>query len=161
APHALPAVPNRFFVDHETDLRRFALTENPHPLSHTAAVYGTRFSYCAKCPKLTFKLRQGVKWHDGKHFTAKDVQCTWHWLNGKTDDYFRKHPRRVWWTNLKEVTANGDHEATFHLARPQPSVLALLGSGFGVVYPCHVAAKDQRTNPIGTGPFKFVEFKSN
>src|SRR4029079_9995824 len=27
--------------------------------------------------KLTFKLRQGVKWHDGKPFTAKDVQCTW------------------------------------------------------------------------------------
>jgi peptide/nickel transport system substrate-binding protein len=111
--------------------------------------------------KLTFKLRQGVKWHDEKPFTAKDVQCTWHWLNGKTDDYFRKNPRRVWWTNLEEVTVNGDYEATFHFARPQPSVLALLGSGFGVVYPCHVAAKDQRTNPIGTGPFKFVEFKSN
>jgi peptide/nickel transport system substrate-binding protein len=111
--------------------------------------------------KLTFKLRQGVKWHDGKPFTAKDVQCTWHWLTGKTDDYFRKNPRRVWWTNLKEVTVDGNHEATFHLARPQPSILALLASGFGVVYPCHVAAKDQRTNPIGTGPFKFVEFKSN
>src|ERR1700704_840237 len=27
--------------------------------------------------ELTFKLRQGVKWHDGKPFTAKDVQCTW------------------------------------------------------------------------------------
>src|SRR6476661_1727037 len=26
---------------------------------------------------LTFKLRQGVKWHDGKPFTAKDVKCTW------------------------------------------------------------------------------------
>ena len=111
--------------------------------------------------QLTFKLRQGVKWHDGKPFTAKDVQCTWHWLNGKADEYFRKNPRRVWWTNLKEVTVNGDHEATFHLARPQPAVLALMGSGFGVVYPCHVAAKDQRINPIGTGPFRFVEFKSN
>ena len=119
------------------------------------------WSWDEDATSLTFKLRQGVKWHDGKPFTAKDVECTWHWLNGKTDDYFRKNPRRVWWTNLREVTINGDHEATFHFARPQPSILALLGSGFGVVYPCHVTAKDQRTNPIGTGPFKFVEFKSN
>jgi peptide/nickel transport system substrate-binding protein len=37
--------------------------------------------------KLTFKL--SVKWHDGNPFTAKDVQCTWHWLSGKKDDYFR------------------------------------------------------------------------
>ena len=111
--------------------------------------------------KLTFKLRDGVKWHDGKPFTSKDVQCTWHWLNGKVPGYFRKNPRKLWYENLKEVTTNGDHEATFHLARPQPSLLALLGSGFGVVYPCHVEAKDQRLKPIGTGPFKFVEFKSN
>jgi len=33
--------------------------------------------------KLTFKLREGVRWHDGKPFTAKDVQCTWHALIGK------------------------------------------------------------------------------
>jgi peptide/nickel transport system substrate-binding protein len=31
----------------------------------------------------------------------------------------------------------------------------------GPVYPCHVAAKDMRLNPVGTGPFKFVEFKSH
>ena len=37
--------------------------------------------------KLTFKLRQGVTWHDGKPFTAKDVACTWHRLNGKEADY--------------------------------------------------------------------------
>ena len=35
--------------------------------------------------KLTFKLRQGVKWHDGQPFTAKDVQCTWRMLIGKGD----------------------------------------------------------------------------
>ena len=32
---------------------------------------------------LTFKLRQGVKWHDGKPFTAKDVKCTFDLLQGK------------------------------------------------------------------------------
>ena len=111
--------------------------------------------------KLTFKLRPGIKWHDGKPFSARDVQCTWHWLNGKVEGHFRKNPRRIWYENLKEVTVNGDNEATFHLGRPQPSLLPMLASGFSAVYPCHVPAKDMRTAPIGTGPFKLVEFKSN
>jgi len=109
--------------------------------------------------RLTFKLRQGVKWHDGKPFTARDVQCTWQRLIG--EEYFRRNPRSVWYTNLKEVTADGEHQATFHLSKPQPALIALLASGMGPVYPCHREAKDMRLNPVGTGPFKFVEFKSN
>ncbi len=34
--------------------------------------------------KLVFHLRQGVKWHDGKPFTAADVKCTWDLIQGKT-----------------------------------------------------------------------------
>jgi peptide/nickel transport system substrate-binding protein len=37
----------------------------------------------------------------------------------------------------------------------------LLANGFAPVYPCHVPARDMRQHPIGTGPFKFVEFKPN
>ena len=119
------------------------------------------WTWDASRTKLTFKLRKGVKWHDGKPFTAKDVQCTWHRLMGREEDYFRKNPRRVWYTNLQEVTVDSEHQATFHLSKPQPALIALLASGMGPVYPCHVAAKDMRLNPVGTGPFKFVEFKSN
>ncbi|HUC47382.1 MAG TPA: ABC transporter substrate-binding protein, partial [Hyphomicrobiaceae bacterium] len=61
--------------------------------------------------KLTFKLRSGVAWHDGKPFTAKDVQCTWHRLNGKEPEYLKRNPRAIWYENLKEVTINGDYEA--------------------------------------------------
>jgi peptide/nickel transport system substrate-binding protein len=111
--------------------------------------------------KLTFKLQQGVKWHDGKPFTAKDVKCTWDSLTGKGPDPLRKNPRTVWYQNLKEVTVNGDSEATFVLNRPQPSFVAMLAAGYSPVYPCHVSAKDMRTNPLGTGPFKFVEWKRN
>jgi peptide/nickel transport system substrate-binding protein len=32
---------------------------------------------------LTLKLRQGVRWHDGKPFTAKDVKCIWDLLQGR------------------------------------------------------------------------------
>ena len=111
--------------------------------------------------KLTFKLRSGVTWHDGKPFTAKDVQCTWHRLNGKEAEYLRRNPRAIWYENLKEVTLEGDYEATFHLTKPQPSLLPMLASGLSPVYPCHVSDKDMRTKPVGTGPFKFAEFKSH
>jgi peptide/nickel transport system substrate-binding protein len=47
------------------------------------------------------------------------------------------------------------------LKRPQPAILALIASGYTPVYPCHVSPRDMRQHPIGTGPFKFVEFKPN
>ncbi len=111
--------------------------------------------------ELTLPLRQGVKWHDGKPFTAKDVKCTWELLTGKSADKLRLNPRKSWYANLDSVTANGDHEVTFRLKRPQPSFIALLASGWSPVYPCHVPAREMRARPIGTGPFKFVEFKPN
>src|SRR6185503_7747775 len=119
------------------------------------------WAWDASRTRLTFKLRGGVKWHDGKPFTAKDVQCTWDKLRGRHADELRSNPRGVWWSNLKEVTTNGDLEATFVLDRPQASFPALLASNLSPVYPCHVPAKDMRTKPIGTGPFKLVSFESN
>src|SRR5215468_12321657 len=41
---------------------------------------------------LTFRLHEGVKWHDGTPFTAKDVQCTWDLLTGKTSEKLRINP---------------------------------------------------------------------
>src|SRR5262245_3590329 len=110
---------------------------------------------------LTFKLREGVKWHDGKPFTAKDVKCTFDLLQGKSSDKLRLNPRKAWYRNLDEVVPNGDHEVTFKMKRPQPAFVALLASGFTPIYPCHVPAAEMRQRPIGTGPFKFVEFKPN
>jgi len=36
-----------------------------------------------------------------------------------------------------------------------------LASGWSPIYPCHISPRDMRSHPIGTGPFKFVEFKPN
>jgi peptide/nickel transport system substrate-binding protein len=110
---------------------------------------------------LTFKLRSGVKWHDGKPFTSADVKCTWDGLIGKNEARLRKNPRKAWYFNLKDVTVQGDQEVTFHLGRAQPSFLTMLAGAFSPVYPCHVNAATMRTKPIGTGPFKFVEFRQN
>src|SRR5712671_4538465 len=46
--------------------------------------------------QLIFPLRHGVKWHDGKPFTAQDVKCTWDLLSGKASEKLRINPRKSW-----------------------------------------------------------------
>jgi peptide/nickel transport system substrate-binding protein len=121
----------------------------------------TSWSWNEDGTELTFKLRHDVKWHDGKPFTAADVKCTWDLLLGRGKEKLRLNPRETWYLNLAEITTNGDDEATFRMKRPQPAFLALLASGDSPVYPCHVPARDMRSHPIGTGPFKFVDYKPN
>jgi ABC-type transport system substrate-binding protein len=111
--------------------------------------------------RLTFHLHQDVRWHDGKPFTAADVKCTWDLLQGKSVEKLRINPRGAWYNNLAEVVPDGGYQVTFVLKRPQPAFLALLASGMSPVYPCHVSPAHMRQAPIGTGPFQFVEFKSN
>ena len=57
---------------------------------------------------LTFKLRHGVTWHDGKPFTAKDVKCTFDLIQDKATDRLRKNPRKLLWNNVQDVVASGD-----------------------------------------------------
>src|SRR3981081_3205583 len=121
----------------------------------------TDWSWDADGTRLTFHLRKGAKWHDGTPFPAADVKCTWDLVQGKAAEKLRVNPRKAWYTNLAEIVTNGDYEATFVLKRPQPAFLALLVSGMSPVYPCHVSPAQMRQHPIGTGPFKFVEFKPN
>src|SRR5262252_8733189 len=70
--------------------------------------------------ELTFPLRRGVSWHDGKPFTAKDVKCTFDLLQGKSSEKLRINPRKSWFDNVSDVSTNGDYEVSFHLKHPQP-----------------------------------------
>ena len=67
--------------------------------------------------KLVFKTRDGVKWHDGKPFSAADVACTFDLI--LTPDKLRRNPRSAWYTNVEKVTADGPSRVTFHLKQPQ------------------------------------------
>src|SRR5205823_11789477 len=69
--------------------------------------------------------------------------------------------RKAWYGNPDELTTTGHYQGAFRMKRPQPSLLALLASGWSPVYPCHVSPRDMRSHPVGAGPFKFVEFKPN
>ena len=68
----------------------------------------TGWSWSEDGTELTLPLREGVSWYDGKPFTAKDVQCTWDMLAGKSSEKLRVNPRRSWYGNLDGVTSNGD-----------------------------------------------------
>jgi peptide/nickel transport system substrate-binding protein len=121
----------------------------------------TAWSWSADNRVVTFKLREGVKWHDGKPFTSADVQCTWDTILEKRNSNWRKNVRKQWYQNLKEVAVNGPYEVRFTLERPQPSFMSMLAVGWSAVYPCHVDGRVMRQKPVGTGPYKVVDFKSN
>src|ERR1700731_62116 len=57
---------------------------------------------------LDFKLRQGVKWHDGKPFTSNDVKCTFDMLMGKSPQKFGKNPRSSWYDQAAAVTTTAN-----------------------------------------------------
>jgi len=109
------------------------------------------WAWNAEKTELTFQLQQGVKWHDGKPFSARDVVCTFELLLDKAPQKLRRNPRKSWFTNLDFVSAPSDSEVTFHLTHPQPSILAMLASGLMPIYPCQVSPAQMRSRPIGTG----------
>ncbi|MBS7701740.1 ABC transporter substrate-binding protein [Chelatococcus asaccharovorans] len=105
-----------------------------------------------------FRLREGVRWHDGKPFDAKDVVFS---ILLQRD----VHPRgRRVFRNVTAVNALGSHEVEILLSEPAPYLLvAFAGSGVPIA-PAHIyagtdiAANPANNAPIGTGPFRFVEW---
>ena len=121
----------------------------------------TKWSWNEDGTALTFRLRHGVKWHDGKPFTAADVKCSLDLRLGIAPQKLRLNFQKSGLYDLASVTTNGDYEVTFHLKQPEPDFPIVLAGGFFVITPCHVSPEQLRQHPIGTGPFKFVEFKPN
>ncbi|MBI4082910.1 MAG: ABC transporter substrate-binding protein [Candidatus Lambdaproteobacteria bacterium] len=107
--------------------------------------------------QLAFRLRQGVTFHDGKPFTSLDVKHTFDLVRGALKLKTKLSPRKLWYFNVDDIVTNGDHEVTFKLKRPQPSLMAMLATGFSPVYPAHVAPAELRTRIMGTGPFMMKE----
>ena len=73
----------------------------------------TGWSWNEEGTELTLPLRPGVRWHDGKPFTAKDVKCTWDLLTGRSAEKLRLNPRKTWYSNLEEVTAKASMRSPF------------------------------------------------
>lgn len=135
-------------------LLSYDLNMNPQPL------LAESWSKSADGLSYTFKLRQGVKWHDGRPFTSADVayslMSVWKPL----------HPRgRSTFSKVSSVETPDAHTVVFRLSGVTPQLLSALSSYESPVVPKHLfEGKDIASNPlvnapVGTGPFMFKEWK--
>ncbi len=105
----------------------------------------------------TFKLRKGVKWHDGQPFTSADVKYYYDWIRDPKNAAINQ-------PNFKDVAnvdAPDDSTVIVTLSRVYVPFGALSAT-IGIV-PQHVHSKIGETAykkaPVGTGPYKFMEQK--
>lgn len=102
----------------------------------------------------TFKLKQGIKFHDGTLFTAKDAADH---INRILDPK-NKARSRSFITAIEGATIVDDHTIVYQLKHPwQPFMGTLAGLGMTGLVPSHknVEADKQNRHPVGTGPYKF------
>src|SRR5499426_3104840 len=106
----------------------------------------------------TFKLRRGVKFHDGAEMTSADVKASYDKIifppQGVASD------RQAQYVAVEAVQAPDPYTVVFRLKWPSASFLASVGSPWNWIYKADILAKDMRwyeKNVMGTGPFTFVE----
>lgn len=135
-------------------LLRYDKNLEPHPLlakSWESNNEGTTW---------TFHLKQGVTWHDGKPFTSEDVVFS-------VDKFLRESNARLRQSlkHVESITAPDDYTVVFKLKEPFGPFIGLFETGTMPMIPKHIyEGTDYKTNPanhhpIGTGPFKFAEWK--
>lgn len=109
--------------------------------------------------KYTFKIREGIKWHDGKPFTSEDIVFSYKTI---MDPKVDSPQLRAYFQEIRDVKAIDELTVEFTYARPY--FLALEFCGGMPIVPKHIFDKgDFNTNPagrdpIGTGPYKFVKW---
>jgi len=113
---------------------------------------------------VTWKLKQGVKWSDGKPFTAADVVFTYQFVSNSAVGATTSANYQA----IKSVEAVNDYTVKINFQEPNPAwSLPFVGSN-GPIIPRHIFEKYNGSNareapanllPVGTGPYKVVEFK--
>ena len=112
---------------------------------------------------ITYHLRHGVKWQDGAPFTSHDVIFTVNAILNPRNNL----QSRNGWDQIKNVEAVGPYEVRFHLKRVYAPAVASFFSEGGLypILPAHLLEQYPdlnhvpfNTNPVGTGPFKFVRW---
>ncbi len=107
----------------------------------------------------TFRLRDGVRFHDGSLLTARDVKATYDKIIFPPQGVVSA--RRASYSAVDSVEAPDPRTVVFHLKYPQAAMLSLLASPWNFIYKADILESDPRwyeRNILGSGPFRFVEY---
>ena len=107
----------------------------------------------------TFKIRQGVKFHDGSALTAADIKATYDKIVSPPQG--TRSVRKEHYTEVSKIEAPDASTVVFKLKFPSASLLDNLASPWNVIYPKKYLDKDPNyfmKNAVGTGPFKFKNY---
>jgi peptide/nickel transport system substrate-binding protein len=107
----------------------------------------------------TFKIRPGIKFHDGSPLTATDVKATYDKIVFPPDGV--RSIRKNAYTAITSLEAPDPGTVVFKLKFPSAALLDNLASPWNVIYPKKYLDKDPnhfRTNVMGSGPFKFKAY---
>jgi len=114
---------------------------------------------------VTWKLKKNAVWHDGKPFTADDVVFTWEYVMDPATAAVTIGP----YQNITRIDKPDSHTVKISFKSPTPFWSApFCGAATGPIIPKHLfqafkgdKSREAPTNlkPVGTGPFKFVDFK--
>src|SRR6202008_2496944 len=106
----------------------------------------------------TFKIRDGVRWHDGSPLTAADVAASWEHIIHPPKGVIS--PRQSWYAMVDNVEAPDPTTVVFHLQFATDAFLPALADPFTFIYKKEIIDKDPRwyeQNILGSGPLKFAE----
>ena len=106
----------------------------------------------------TFKLRRGVKFHDGSEMTSKDVKASYDKIIFPPEGMGSS--RKGQYRSVEVVEAPDPQTVRFRLKWPEASFLLAVASPWNFIYKADILAKDihwYEKNVMGTGPFEFVE----
>jgi peptide/nickel transport system substrate-binding protein len=101
-----------------------------------------------------FDLVDNAVFHNGEPMTSADVVFTFNRLM----DAKNKLPMRVFFTPVQGVEAVGKSQVRFHMDKPFGPFLAMLSQATEIVNEKALKEKDPKLFPVGTGPYKFVEW---
>ncbi len=107
----------------------------------------------------TFKIRQGIKFHDGSTLTAADVKATYDKIAFPPQGV--RSVRKGSYTPIQSIEAPDASTVVFKLKFPSASLMNNLASPWNVIYPKKYLDKDPnyfKTNVVGSGPFKFKNY---